>query len=130
MSTSTTVATVATDDTGRTGPTGRGEPGRTAARRVPVKALAVQAGAAVVFGLAHEFTGLVVALVVLAAAGAAVGIGLLAVLAALPWLLAALVVVVLLAGIASTPAWLFAALAVIALAAVAARTVRRRHADA
>lgn len=125
MSTSTTFVT----DADRTGPTGREEPGRAPARRVPVKALAVLAGAAVVYGLAHLFTGLLVALVVLAAAGAVVGIGLLAVLAGLPWLLAALVVIVLLTGIASTPLWLFAALAAIALAAVAARTARRRHAD-
>jgi hypothetical protein len=40
------------------------------------------------------------------------------------------VLIALLAGIASTPAWLFAALAVITLAVVAARTPRRSHADA
>jgi hypothetical protein len=113
-----------------TRPAGTSEPERAVAHRIPVKALAVLAGAAVVFGLAHVFTGLFMALVVLTALGAIVGIAVLAVLAGLPWLLAALVVIVLLAGIASVPTWLFAALAVITLTAVAVRTRRRGHAHA
>ena len=53
-----------------------------------------------------------------------------AVIASLPWLLAALVVIALHAGIASMPWWLFATLAVIILLAITARTLHQRHAGA